>query len=118
LDAVVYLEVPEAEILRRLSGRRICPNCGAIYQLDTMPPRREGICDKCGAALVQRADEQPEVVRNRLRVYETQTAPLLAYYQAQQRLHKVDGTIGVDNVMREIARILEEAKQGAGEATR
>jgi adenylate kinase len=118
VDAVVYLEVPEAEILRRLSGRRICPHCGAIYQLDTMPPAQEGVCDKCGAALVQRTDEQPEVVRNRLRVYEVQTEPLLAYYQAQRRLHKVDGTIGVDNVMKEIARLLEEASQGAGEAAR
>jgi adenylate kinase len=118
LDAVVYLEVPEAEILRRLSGRRICENCGAIYQLDTMPPEQEGVCDKCGAALVERADEQPEVVRNRLRVYEVQTEPLLAHYQAQRRLHKVDGTIGVDNVMKEIARLLEEASQGAGEAAR
>lgn len=118
LDAVVYLEVPEKEILRRLSGRRICPNCGAIYQLDTMPPKQEGICDKCGAKLVQRADEQPEVIRNRLQVYGTQTEPLLAYYQAQHRLHRVDGTIGVDNVMKEIARILKEARQGAGEVAR
>ncbi len=118
LDAVIYLDVPETEILRRLSGRRICPNCSAIYQLDTMPPKQEGICDKCGTALIQRADEQPEVILNRLRVYEAQTAPLLAYYQAQGRLHRVDGTIGVDNVIKEIARILKEAGEGVGEAAR
>lgn len=118
LDAVIYLDVPETEILRRLSGRRICPNCNAIYQLDTMPPKQEGICDKCGTALIQRADEQPEVILNRLRVYEAQTAPLLAYYQAQGRLHRVDGTIGVDNVIKEIARILKEAGEGVGEAAR
>ena len=116
LDAVIYLEVPEAEILRRLSGRRICPNCNAIYQLDTMPPKKEGICDRCGTALIQRADEQPEVILNRLRVYEAQTEPLLAHYREQGRLHKVDGTIGVDNVIKEIARILQEA--GAGEPAR
>jgi adenylate kinase len=109
LDAVIYLEVPEAEILRRLSGRRICPNCNAIYQLDTMPPKQEGICDRCGSALIQRADEQPEVILNRLHVYEAQTEPLLAYYRAQGRLHRVDGTIGVENVIKEISRILQEA---------
>jgi adenylate kinase len=114
LDAVISLEVPETEILRRLSGRRICPQCNAIYQLDTMPPRQEGICDRCGAALIQRADEQAEVVSNRLRVYEKQTEPLLAHYRAQGRLYGVDGTIGVDNVVAEIARIVETARRGVG----
>jgi len=107
LDAVVYLEVPEAEILRRLSGRRICPSCNAIYQMDTMPPKNDEVCDTCGIALVQREDEKPEVVRKRLQVYAEQTEPLLAYYWKKGLLRQLDGTIGVDNVLTEIARMVE-----------
>ncbi len=116
LDVVISLNVPEAEILRRLSGRLTCPNCNAIYQVDTMPPTRPGICDKCGHALVQRADEDPEVIKKRLEVYEAQTAPLLGYYRGTGRLHEIDGTIGVENVMKEIGRLLESAREGAGRA--
>jgi adenylate kinase len=111
LDAVVYLHVPEEELLRRLSGRRICPSCNAIYQVDTMPPKVAGICDQCGAALIQRQDEQVEVVRNRLRVYAEQTAPLLEHYRRQGLLHEIDGTIGVENVMAELARLLGGVRQ-------
>lgn len=107
LDAVVYLNVPEQELLRRLSGRRTCSKCNAIYQVDTMPPEVEGVCDKCGGALIQREDEQVDVVRNRLQVYSQQTEPLLAHYRAQGLLREVDGTIGVENVMAEIARLIE-----------
>ena len=115
LDSVISLEVPEAEILRRLSGRRTCanPSCNAIYQVDTMPPKQAGVCDRCGSPLVQRADEDPAVIRKRLAVYEEQTAPLLAYYRGTGRLHQVDGTIGVENVMKEIARLLAPPGQGA-----
>ena len=81
LDSVIYLGVPEEELLRRLSGRLTCPACNAIYQVDTMPPRKEGVCDHCGTSLVQRQDEQPDVVRNRLKVYAQQTQPLLDYYR-------------------------------------
>lgn len=113
LDAVISLEVPETEILRRLSGRLVCsnPGCNAIYQVDTMPPRQPGVCDRCGDALIQRADEDPAVVRKRLAVYEQQTAPLLEYYEGSGRLHRVDGTIGVENVVAEIARLLKEAQK-------
>jgi adenylate kinase len=112
LDAVVYLEVPEAEILRRLGGRRTCPQCDAIYHVDTMPPRREGSCDRCGAGLVQRDDEKPEVIRKRLEVYSAQTRPLLDYYQARGLLREVDGTMGVDNMIREIEAIVAAARGG------
>ncbi len=118
LDAVIYLRTPEAELLRRLSGRRICPNCNAIYHQDTMPPKREGICDRCDSPLVQREDEQPDVVRNRLRVYAEQTDPLLDYYRAQDLLHEVDATIGVDRVLAEIDRVVDTAsKQTAKDQT-
>jgi adenylate kinase len=115
LDAVVYLRVPEEEILRRLSGRRTCPGCHAVYHVDTMPPQREGVCDKCGADLVRRDDEAPEVVRKRLAVYEEQTRPLLDFYRGRQLLKEVDGTIGVDNVVREIERIVGASKPAARE---
>jgi len=115
LDAVVSLDVPEGEILRRLSGRLTCPKCNAIYQVDTMPPAKPGICDRCGSELVQRLDEDPEVIKKRLAVYDAQTAPLLDYYRGTGRLYEVDGTIGVENVMHEISRILESARGGPGE---
>jgi adenylate kinase len=112
LDAVIYLNVPEEEILRRLSGRRTCAQCNAIYQLSTMPPKQEGVCDRCGGNLVQRADEEPTVIKKRLAVYAEQTAPLLAFYRETGRLHEIDGMIGVQNVMAEVSRILA----GAGKA--
>jgi adenylate kinase len=110
LDAVVYLKVPEAEILRRLGGRRTCPQCNAVYHVDTMAPKREGICDKCGAVLVQRDDEKPEVIRKRLDVYSAQTQPLLDYYQARGLLREIDGMIGVDKVIGEIEAMVAAAQ--------
>lgn len=112
LEAAIYLRVPEAELLRRLSGRRTCPRCDAIYHVDTMPPKREGICDRCGAELIQREDERPEVVRKRLAVYAKQTRPLLDHYRERGLLHEVDGTLGVERVPGEIARLL--AADGGG----
>jgi adenylate kinase len=106
LEAVIYLEVPEEELLRRLSGRRTCSRCNAIYQVDSMPSQVEGVCDRCGGPLIQREDERPEVVRNRLQVYAELTEPLLAYYQKRGLLHRIDGTIGVKKVMAEIARMV------------
>ena len=105
LEAVIYLRVPEEEILRRLSGRRTCPVCNAVYHVDTMPPKKEGICDECSAELIRRDDESPDVIRKRLQVYEEQTRPLLDFYEQRGLLKEVDGTIGVDNVIREIERI-------------
>ncbi len=108
LHAAIYLQVPEAELLRRLSGRRTCPSCNAIYHLDTMPSAKEGICDLCGSALIQREDERPDVVRNRLEVYAHQTEPLLHYYRDCGLLYEIDGTIGVDRVLARIADIVEQ----------
>jgi len=107
LDAAIYLSVPERELLRRLSGRRTCAACNAIYQTHTMPPKVEGVCDKCGGRLVQREDEREDVVRNRLQVYAKQTEPLLSYYRGLGLLHEIDGTIGVENVMAAIKRLLD-----------
>jgi len=117
LDAVIYLRVPQAEILRRLSGRRTCPACNAVYHVDTMPPQREGVCDACGAELVQRQDEKPDVIRTRLEVYTEQTQPLLLFYRERRLLHEIDGTIGVDNVMAAIEDIVANARASAQEQT-
>ena len=81
LTKVVYLDVPEDELVRRITSRIVCPNCGATYNLQTMPPKVEGICDRCGSKLVQRKDDTEEVFRTRLEAYKKQTAPLLEYYE-------------------------------------
>ena len=107
LHAVIYLNVPEQELLRRLSGRRTCSQCNAIYQIYTMAPKVEGVCDKCDGTLIQREDEKEDVVRNRLQVYAQQTEPLLKFYRDLGLLHEIDGTIGVDNVMAAIKRLLD-----------
>jgi len=107
LHAVIYLNVPEQELLRRLSGRRTCSQCSAIYQIHTMAPKVEGVCDKCDGTLIQREDEKEDVVRNRLQVYAQQTEPLLKFYRDLGLLHEIDGTIGVDNVMAAIKRLLD-----------
>jgi methionyl aminopeptidase len=109
LDAVFDLVVSEAELIRRLSGRRVCPQCDRIYHVDTMPPQREGICDDCGVALVQREDDQPEAIRNRLRVYQAETAPLIDYYTDQGLLRAIDGSIDVDHTYAQIVAALGKA---------
>ena len=89
IDAVVAIEISEEEILRRMSGRRVCEACGASYHMQAIPPKVEGICDKCGGKLIQRKDDTPETVRERLKVYHTQTAPLADFYAARGLLKKV-----------------------------
>ncbi len=81
IDLVISLEVPENVIIARLSTRRICKKCGAIYNIKTLKPKKEGICDSCGGQLYQREDEKPEVIKKRLKVYLAQTQPLLKYYK-------------------------------------
>lgn len=108
IDAVIDLQVPEEELVRRLSGRLVCPSCQAIYQTQTRPPKVEGKCDQCGGELIVRPDDRPEAVRNRLVVYRKQTAPLIAYYQHKKLLHSVDGTIGPEAVCRQIIDIIGE----------
>src|SRR5580765_7837669 len=100
LDAVINLDVPAAVVAERLAGRRVCPSCGASYHVRYKPPRVEGRCDNCGAALGVRADDAVDVVRGRLEVYERQTAPVLEYYRSQGRLRDVNG-IGTPEVVAE-----------------
>lgn len=106
LDHVVSFDVPHEHIIRRLSGRRICPACQTVYHLDHNPPTRDGRCDTCGGALAQRADDMPATVASRLAVFEQQTSPLAAYYQQQGLLRRVDATGDIHDVSRRLRAVV------------
>lgn len=107
LDGVVVIEVPDDVIVRRISGRRSCPRCGAVYNIYSEPPRQEGVCDACGTELTQRADDRPETVKRRLEVYREQTEPLIAYYrESGTPVHVVEGDKPVAEVQEEVAEAL------------
>ena len=91
VERVVFMEVPEDLLVRRLTSRRVCPVCKSVYNVITMPPRKDGVCDKCGAELVQRTDDNEESIRNRFRVYHSETAPIADYYKRKGLLVEVDG---------------------------
>ena len=108
VDYAIDVDVPDDNIVKRMAGRRSCPNCGSIYHVEFMPPKKEGICDSCGTELVQRADDQPDTVLNRLRVYHEQTQPLIDFYKEAGCLYSVDGTKKQDEVFADIIAILED----------
>ncbi|HOV40303.1 MAG TPA: nucleoside monophosphate kinase, partial [Oscillospiraceae bacterium] len=91
IDKVIEIFVPDEKIEQRLSGRRVCEACGASYHVDYKPSKVEGVCDKCGGKTVQRRDDQPETIKERLRVYHEQTAPLKDYYAKRGKLTVVEG---------------------------
>ncbi len=107
LDHVVKLSLSDDEVVRRLSGRRTCGACGAPFHVALSPPRRQGVCDACGGALKQRDDDREDVIRNRLSVYEAQTAPLAAHYAAKGLLREVDGSGSVEEVRRRVLAALD-----------
>ncbi len=106
VDYAVNVDVPDANIVHRMSGRRSCPKCGASYHIEYIPPKTEGICDSCGSNLIQREDDKAETVQNRLSVYHDQTQPLIDYYEKAGVLRTVDGTKDKDEVFRDIVAIL------------
>lgn len=106
LDFAVNVDVPDENIVARMSGRRACPKCGATYHIVYAAPKQEGICDKCGAELILRDDDKPETVQNRLKVYHDQTQPLIEYYTGENILHTVDGTQDMEKVFEDIMNIL------------
>ena len=110
LQAVVNLDVSDEEVVARLSGRRTCKQCGAIYHVRNIPPTVEGRCDRCEGELFQRDDDQEEAIRNRLSVYRNQTLPLIDYYREAGILHDVDGAAGVDTVTANAVAVIEAAK--------
>jgi adenylate kinase len=106
LDRVVNIAVPRENIVRRLTGRRSCPKCQAVFHVEFSPPKREGVCDRCGGGLVQRSDDTRETVENRLAVYEEQTAPLIAYYRQRGVLSDIDGEGTAEQVQQRIVELL------------
>jgi adenylate kinase len=107
IDAVLSIEVADEKIVSRMSGRRSCPKCGASYHISFIPPKKEGICDNCGSELIQRPDDKPETVQNRLSVYHEQTQPLIDFYKEKGVLRAVDGTKDMKEVFQAISAILE-----------
>lgn len=106
VDFAINVDVPDENIVRRMSGRRACLKCGATYHIEHIPPKKEGICDTCGSELVQRDDDKPETVQNRLKVYHEQTQPLIEYYDKKNILKNVDGTKDMQEVFTDIVNIL------------
>ena len=106
LDYAIDIEVPDQNIIERMGGRRACVSCGATYHIVNIPPKKEGICDKCGSELILREDDKPETVKKRLDVYHEQTQPLIDFYREKDLLREVDGTVSMDEVFDSIAAIL------------
>lgn len=107
VDFAINVDVPDDNIIRRMSGRRACLKCGATYHTQYIPPKKEGICDVCGSELVLRDDDRPETVKKRLQVYHEQTQPLIDYYTSKGILQTVDGTADPKDVFASIEKILK-----------
>ena len=106
VDYAIDVDVPDENIVRRMSGRRACVGCGATYHVVYAPTKKEGICDTCGGELILRDDDKPETVQKRLNVYHEQTQPLIDYYTEAGILKTVDGTVDIDDVFQSIVDIL------------
>jgi len=107
IDHAITVDVPEGELLKRLTGRRTCKKCGAMYHVIFNPPKQEGVCDKCGGELYQRADDNEETVKARLEVYNKQTKPLIDFYEKKGLLRRIDGTGSIQDIFNRIVQLLE-----------
>lgn len=108
IDFALNIDVPDEAIIKRMSGRRACPKCGATYHIVYAAPKTENLCDKCGTELIIRSDDKPETVKDRLNVYHQQTEPLIAYYKTAGVLREVDGTQELPKVFEDVVAILSE----------
>lgn len=108
IDFALNIDVPDEAIIKRMSGRRACPKCGATYHIVYAAPKTENICDKCGTELIIRSDDKPETVKDRLNIYHQQTEPLIAYYKTAGVLREVDGTQELPKVFEDVVAILSE----------
>jgi adenylate kinase len=106
IDAVINFSISDELVIRRLSGRRVCRSCGAIYHIENMPPKVEGTCDRCGGELYIRDDDKIESIKNRLRVYKEQTEPLIEYYGDRQLLQEIDSSKSPEDSLAQIKKIL------------
>lgn len=102
----ISLEVPRQELMGRLTGRRVCKNCGTVYHVQSKPPRQEGVCDKCGGSVVQRDDDRAEAIETRLNIYDQSTAPLKDYYRRQDKLIEIDGNQSAEAVYKKLTGFL------------
>lgn len=113
INAAIDFQLDDEEIVRRIVDRRVCADCGATYNVSFLPPKVEGVCDKCGGTnIIQRPDDQEEVVRTRLETYRAQTAPLIEYYSQRGVLHSVNSASGADAVEAEVTRIVDVVTSG------
>lgn len=108
IQLVIDIEVPTEILIDRISGRRVCKKCGASYHIKNMKPKVEGICDRCGSPLVQRADDNAEALKVRLQHYENQTKPLIEYYTKANLLASVEGDSGLENCFNAIKKLIED----------
>ena len=106
IDMVLSIEVPDDIIIKRLGGRRTCPECGMIYHIETKKPAKEGICDVCGVSLIIRKDDEAETIKNRLETYHKETEPLINYYRKQGKLKDVGGEYNIASQTAEVFKIL------------
>lgn len=107
IDCIINLNIEDEELVRRITGRRLCPNCGNIYNIYFSPSKEEGVCDECGSALIQRKDDNEESLRVRLSEYHNNTQPLIEYYEAMDLVRHVDAAQDIDKVFADIRSILE-----------
>ncbi len=106
IDYVICIDVPEEELVKRITGRRMCKDCGAVYHIINNPPKVDGVCDKCGGELYQRDDDKEETVRNRIKVYKEQTEPLIEYYKDKVKM--INGVGDIDEIFAQIDKILSQ----------
>jgi adenylate kinase len=111
IDLVLSIVVDFEALVERAVGRRTCPKCSAVYHIKFNPPMNEGVCEKCGSKLVQRDDDKEDTVRNRLRVYQEQTAPLIEYYRKKGKLVDIDGSGGIDAVYSQMVKVISHMKK-------
>jgi len=112
IDVILMLDVPDWIIIERLSTRRICKNCGTVYNVRYLKPKVEGVCDKCGGQLYQRADDNAEVIKKRLQVYQEQTKPLIAFFEAKKLPFIISGTTALDQQPEPIVdKMIEDLKK-------
>lgn len=106
IDWVIDLQVEKEELITRITGRRVCPKCGASFHVTNIPPKKEGVCDFCGGELIQRADDTVETVTNRIDVYESQTMPLIDYYEKSGNITHIDGAKSLETVFNGVCKVL------------
>jgi adenylate kinase len=107
IDKVISFDAKKETIIQRLSGRRTCKGCGAIFHVENIPPKVEGVCDKCEGELIQRDDDKPEAIEKRLDVYEQQTAPLIDYYKTKEMLSNIDAEQELDIIVQDTLKAIE-----------